>query len=921
MFVGSPNLIEEVVRNQSLVGGAGLRFVQPFTGPRALIVVSGAEHRNRRRPIQKIFFQNDHRWMIELTEKYFSLVNEVREQRAIPELGWTWPALEDLQAAVAIETNVAKQFELRSLAAEILSSFDLREIDQPLAVRFKTAALAFSPDGKHVAFGQLSSSGAQTVSVLVYDVQSREQVAEYSYSNLKTAFLRILNLDNQPKDGIRSLAYSSDGIWLAAGTRFGKIVVWDTRPVEPKQIECQAFGGKDTITHLSFSNNAALIFARAESGSCCRWDFEARSKQAEIFGFQAQALAFDHTREYLAYVQGDHLIVADRPFEKIENTISSGSPIAIETSDGRFLTRNKDEPEIHLFPSFAVGVEVHDESFRIETRSGDSEINDQDEIHLRHSAGSYLAVDKEKGKVVHIESPEELGDPSNTIFVVNTADGEPVRPRSKIRLTTRGGWTIASDESDFLKAVHLNNGDSSNDNMLFKVEPVHVGVKIAPDWPDNLVAIGELGFSPEGRRVANISYGLQLVNLPGGQVFRELWDPLAPGTYEYRSLNFSSDGRYLCAVHRDDDDSIRIWDTASGKPVAARVFPAVSRLVGEFSPDDKWLGVTGNKDAKLFEVRDSPMRCVTASVSEISDIHLSADGSAVWTLTEAKVNAQWTQRLKKRDVLTGAVLKESELRMTGGDRLGAAALSMKLDGSSHAFCLGESVVVGEHTLELPERLAPGPHGPICFSPDGSRLWTVLGGNQLLVWQGPDWTLASQWSNNNLKGRTRLHALDVGLKYAIASGHDEMLHIFDSDGGQPKSVPVEGGGVGSAAISSDEKFAAVGTVKGDVRLFKLPGGEEIASLNEHRQEVTSLVFSQDDETLISGSLDGNICVWKRVGSVYKPWIRLPSNGPVKVIRLSSDQRKLAVLNRDQSGVYIWDLHDLNLRLERLGIDSE
>lgn len=71
MFVGSPDLIDEVVRNRSLVGGEGLRFVQPFTGPRALIVVSGAEHQSRRRPIQKVFFQSDDRWMIELTENHF----------------------------------------------------------------------------------------------------------------------------------------------------------------------------------------------------------------------------------------------------------------------------------------------------------------------------------------------------------------------------------------------------------------------------------------------------------------------------------------------------------------------------------------------------------------------------------------------------------------------------------------------------------------------------------------------------------------------------------------------------------------------------------------------------------------------------------------------------------------------------------
>lgn len=85
MFVGSPELIDEVIRNRNLVGGEGLRFVQPFTGPRALIVISGAEHQSRRRPIQKVFFQSDDRWMIELTERYFDLVSrDLTANRVFP---------------------------------------------------------------------------------------------------------------------------------------------------------------------------------------------------------------------------------------------------------------------------------------------------------------------------------------------------------------------------------------------------------------------------------------------------------------------------------------------------------------------------------------------------------------------------------------------------------------------------------------------------------------------------------------------------------------------------------------------------------------------------------------------------------------------------------------------------------------------
>jgi cytochrome P450 len=74
MFVGTPDLVHEVARNKHLAGGAGLRFVQPFTGPRALIVISGEEHQHRRRPIQQMFYQADNPRMAELTGKYFDLV-------------------------------------------------------------------------------------------------------------------------------------------------------------------------------------------------------------------------------------------------------------------------------------------------------------------------------------------------------------------------------------------------------------------------------------------------------------------------------------------------------------------------------------------------------------------------------------------------------------------------------------------------------------------------------------------------------------------------------------------------------------------------------------------------------------------------------------------------------------------------------
>jgi cytochrome P450 len=125
MFVGSPHLINDVVRNKSLVGGEGLRFVQPFTGPRALIVISGAEHQRRRRPIQRAFFQGNDRWMIELTETYFDLVaRDLRAKQVFPLVAFYEHITLHTIIDYVLGVNESKHAEIFKLLTDWMQSFE-----------------------------------------------------------------------------------------------------------------------------------------------------------------------------------------------------------------------------------------------------------------------------------------------------------------------------------------------------------------------------------------------------------------------------------------------------------------------------------------------------------------------------------------------------------------------------------------------------------------------------------------------------------------------------------------------------------------------------------------------------------------------------------------------------------------------------
>ncbi len=194
------------------------------------------------------------------THKYYSLVAEVGERVANPQMGWTWQGLQALETASKLSVDARDKLKLRRLAVECMAGVDLRKVGE-LAKGIEAYCLAYSPDGKRLAIAQhqgLFIPGG--CKVQVYQVSDLKQVREY----------RTTPLVKLKDTYVHSLVFSPDNRWLVAGTRSGEINIWDTENhniAEP--IVRKAHQG--TVTGLAFRPDGKTLFSCSRDKSLKRW--------------------------------------------------------------------------------------------------------------------------------------------------------------------------------------------------------------------------------------------------------------------------------------------------------------------------------------------------------------------------------------------------------------------------------------------------------------------------------------------------------------------------------------------------------------------------------------------------------------------------------------------------------------------------
>ncbi|NBU11393.1 MAG: WD40 repeat domain-containing protein, partial [Proteobacteria bacterium] len=309
--------------------------------------------------------------------------------------------------------------------------------------------------------------------------------------------------------------------------------------------------------------------------------------------------------------------------------------------------------------------------------------------------------------------------------------------------------------------------------------------------------------------------------------------------------------------------------------------------------------------------------------TRINAVAFNGDGNTLAT-------AQNSGSIRLWDVSVSPPKPVAELKQI---RFGADSLSLSGDGK---WLAAGGIDAGPHVFDLrvsPPQLVPnlpritGTAHSMLFSPD-SRTLAVDSGFEIQLW---DMTVTPPTPRANLgkggsnfrTGTSLLSFSKDGKTLSAAGNSSETIRLWDLSGEQPvEKSPAKGRSYG-AALSPDGALLAVASSGGGrwharetylprVRLFEVGGGEtrELDAVEAHLAKdafrVTTIAFSPDGRTVVSGGEDGAVERWEVSTRKLRPGRGEDgTNIFIEAAAPSPDGRRLAVVGRSDS-VFIWNL---------------
>lgn len=424
------------------------------------------------------------------------------------------------------------------------------------------------------------------------------------------------------------------------------------------------------------------------------------------------------------------------------------------------------------------------------------------------------------------------------------------------------------------------------------------------------------------------------LDAPGGMLMMTLVG------HESEVTVLGADADYRRLVSGSNDATVRVWNCADGKPIAAiDLFRLGVRGVAAIARSP--LALVGSADGRVglldLDTHEIVTRLSVKDRSAITALAVSADGRVglgasrdgklrVWDIPERSLRHTF-QAHKER--VTSVAISGDGVRAVSGSEDGTLRVwNLELGGRRHTLS-GHSDAVNGVALSADGRTL------LSASSDRTvRLWDAERGVLLKTLSGhpasvtavaitPDGRRAVSGSSD---GSARLWDLEAGQMLAVLNGHNDAVNavVIDAAGSRAatgsvdrsiklwrldalaRALPVEvhAGSTVCVVISSDGSLCASGGNDGRVLVRSVDSGRTICAIEAHDGPVLSVAFTADGSCVLSAGVDGRYSLWAvATGQGYA--LPVQHLAPVSHCAYSGVARVLVTACRDHF-VYIWDV---------------
>jgi len=303
-----------------------------------------------------------------------------------------------------------------------------------------------------------------------------------------------------------------------------------------------------------------------------------------------------------------------------------------------------------------------------------------------------------------------------------------------------------------------------------------------------------------------------------------------------------------------DDNTIKIWDAETGKPLFNLRGHQGAVISIAFSRDGRYIASGSFDDAAIVwdAAKGTLLRRFAGHRDTVTSVAFTPDGKSLATGSEDKTAKLW-------DVETG-----NEIRSFRGHSDHVRSVAISPDG---------------------KRLATA-------SDDGAaKLWDLSGREQLIL--------------SGHRGYIRAVAFSPDGRRVATAGDDRLVRIWDATTGKELST-LEGhtASVRSVAFDPTGRYIATGSADRSAKIWDVASAKIMRSLDVHQDIVNAVAFSADGALLATGSGDRSARLWDTgTGEMVVAIAGAPSFSEVSASRFSPDALRIA--SASESLVVIWD----------------